>query len=159
MLYVFYRTNIYLKQQNQTEQSSVLKSVQDGLISHNYFFCLVVKADSMGARKMFSAEMVKRDTSNFGRIKMQGRLQKFGLWYAHMMPRSVCVCVCVCVGGGGGGDYNLTVIIESKQWIYNIYNLFIIYITSFIIGITLLMIGIIIYIYHLYIMDIFIVIR
>ena len=118
MMYVFYRTNIYLKQQNQTEQSSVLKSVRDGLISHNYFFCLVVKADSMGARKMFSAEMVKRDTSNFGRIKMQGRLQKFGLWYAHMISRS-----------GGGGDYNLTVIIESKQWIYNIYNLFIIYIT------------------------------
>ena len=117
------------------------------------YFCLVVKADSMGARKMFSAEMVKRDTSNFGRIKMQGRLQKFGLWYAHMMPRSVCVCV------GGGGDYNLTVIIESKQWIYNIYNLFIIYITLFIIGITLLMIGIIIYIFHLYIIDIFIVIR
>ena len=27
----------------------------------------------------------------------------------------------------GGGDYNLTVIIQSKQWIYNIYNLFIIY--------------------------------
>ena len=37
---------------------------------------------------------------------------------------------------GGGGDYNLTVIIQSKQWIYNIYNLFIIYITLFIIGIT-----------------------
>ena len=154
MMYVFYRTNIYLKQQNQTEQSSVLKSVRDGLISHNYFFCLVVKADSMGARKMFSVEMVKRDTSNFGRIKMQGRLQKFGLWYAHMMPRSVCVCVC-----GGGGDYNSTVIIESKQCIYNIYNLFIIYITSFIIGITWLMIGIIIYIFQLYIIDIFIVIR
>ena len=60
---------------------------------------------------------------------------------------------------GGGGDYNLTVIIESKQWIYNIYNLFIIYITSFIIGITLLMIGIIIYIFQLYIIDIFIVFR
>ena len=45
----------------------------------------------------------------------------------------------------GGGYYNLTVIIQSKQWIYNIYNLFIIYITLFIIGITLLMIGIIIY--------------
>ena len=42
---------------------------------------------------------------------------------------------------GGGGDYNLTVIIQSKQWIYNTYNLFIIYITLFIIGITLLMIG------------------
>ena len=28
---------------------------------------------------------------------------------------------------GGGGDYNLTVIMQSKQWIYNIYNLFIIY--------------------------------
>ena len=116
------------------------------------YFCLVVKADSMSARKMFSAEMVKRDTSNFGRIKMQGRLQKFGLWYADMMPRSVGVW-------GGGGDYNLTVIIESKQWIYNIYNLFIIYITLFIIGITLLMIGIIIYIFQLYIIDIFIVIR
>ena len=58
-----------------------------------------------------------------------------------------------------GGDYNLTVIIESKQWIYNIYNLFIIYITLFIFGITLLMIGIFIYIFQLYIMDIFIVIR
>ena len=46
-----------------------------------------------------------------------------------------------------GGDYNLTVISQSKQWIYNIHNLFIIYITLFIIGITLLMIGIIIYIY------------
>ena len=43
----------------------------------------------------------------------QGRLQEFGLWYAHMMPKS-------------GGDYNLTVISQSKQWIYNIHNLFII---------------------------------
>ena len=34
----------------------------------------------------------------------------------------------------GGGGYNLTVIIQSKQ---RIYNLFIIYITLFIIGITL----------------------
>ena len=48
---------------------------------------------------------------------------------------------------GGGGVYNFTVIIQSKQWIYIIYNLFIIYITLFIIGITLLMIGIIIYTY------------
>ena len=65
---------------------------------------------------------------------MQGRLQEFGLWYAHMMPKTA----------GGGGDYNWTVIIQSRQWIYNIYNyLFIIYIT--LIGITLLMIGIIIY--------------
>ena len=53
-----------------------------------------------------------------------------------MMPKS-----------GEGGDYNLTVIIQSKQWIYIIYNLFIIYITLFIFGITLLMIGIIIYTY------------
>ena len=63
-------------------------------------------------------------------------------------------------GVGGGGDYNLTVIIQSKRWIYNIYNLFIIYITLFIIGITLLMIDIIfMHIFKLYIIDIFIVIR
>ena len=68
------------------------------------------------------------------------------MWYAHMMPKSVCV-VCVCGGGGGGSDYNSTVIIQSKQWILKIYNLFIIYITLFIIDITLLLIGIIIYAY------------
>ena len=62
--------------------------------------------------------------------------------------------------GGGGDDYNLKVIIESKQLIYNIYNLFIIYITLFIIGITLLMIGIFIYTYiSIIYIDIFIVIR
>ena len=81
----------------------------------------------------------------------QGRLQEFGLWYAHMMPKS---------GGGGGADYNLTVIIQSTQWIYNIYILFIIYITLFIISITLLMIGVLIYTYiSIIYIDIFIVIR
>ena len=63
-------------------------------------------------------------------------------------------------GGGGEEDYNLTVIIQSKQWIYNIYNLFIIYITLFVVGITLLMIGIIIYTYiSIIYIDIFIIIR
>ena len=58
------------------------------------------------------------------------------------------------------GDYNLTVIIRSKQWIYNIYNLLIIYITLFIIGITLLLIGILIYTYiSIIYINIFIVIR
>ena len=37
---------------------------------------------------------------------------------------------------GAGRDYNLTAIIQSKQWIYILYNLFIIYITLSIIGIT-----------------------
>ena len=61
---------------------------------------------------------------------------------------------------GGGGDYNLTVIIQSKQCISNIYNLFIIYITLFIIYITLFIIGIIIYTYiSIIYIDIFIVIR
>ena len=54
-------------------------------------------------------------------------------------------------GGGGGSEYDLMVIIQSKQWIYNIYYLFIIYITLFIIGNTFLMIGIIIYTYFNYI--------
>ena len=37
------------------------------------------------------------------------------------------------------GDNNLTVKIQSKQWIYDINNLFLIYVTLFIIGITLLL--------------------
>ena len=67
----------------------------------------------------------------------QGRLQEFGLWYAHMMPKTG-------VEGWLQFDSN------SKQTMdiyYIVYNLFIIYITLFIIGITLLMIGIIIYTY------------
>ena len=57
----------------------------------------------------------------------QGRLQEFGLWYADMRPMR---------GRGGGGSrggQNFTVKNQNKQWINDMYNLFMIYITLFII--------------------------